>query len=153
MDGGFAVGKESRLALCWQADNGFGRTCEPHLRLQSKHKYSSNTPFRAKQNKKDTDLRRMATFFLRKMICVQPLVCEHPDGFGLAYEPYPCKQGGWREVTSIPAKTKQKGHRIGVLLFWLGWMGSNHRNARVKVWCLTAWLHPNIALVFYHILF
>ena len=49
MDGGFAVGKESRLALCWQADNGFGRTCEPHLRLQSKHKYSSNTPFRAKQ--------------------------------------------------------------------------------------------------------
>ena len=52
-----------------------------------------------------------------------------------------------------PTKTKQKGHRFGVLLFWLGWMGSNHRNARVKVWCLTAWLHPNIALVFYHILF
>ena len=27
--------------------------------------------------------------------------------------------------------------------FWLGWLDSNQRNARVKVWCLTAWLHPN----------
>ena len=27
--------------------------------------------------------------------------------------------------------------------FWLGWMDSNHRDARVKVWCLTAWLQPN----------
>ena len=49
MDGGFAFGKESRLSFCWQADNGFSRTCEPHLCLQSKHKYSSNTPFRTKQ--------------------------------------------------------------------------------------------------------
>ena len=95
MDGGFAVGKESRLTFCWQADNGFSRTCAPHLHLQSKYKYGSKTPSLA----------------------------------------------------------KQKGHRFGVLLFWLGWMGSNHRNARVKVWCLTAWLHPNIALVLYHILF
>ncbi len=83
-------------------------------------------------------------------------------------EPYPCKQrtafGGLahhicvalqhKEVrtSTIPTKTKQRGHQFGVLLFWLGWMGSNHRNARVKVWCLTAWLHPNIALVLYHIL-
>ena len=49
MDGGFAFGKESRLAFCWQADNGFSRTCEPHLCLLCKRKYSSNTPFRAKQ--------------------------------------------------------------------------------------------------------
>lgn len=25
---------------------------------------------------------------------------------------------------------------------WLGWLDSNQRTARVKVWCLTAWLHP-----------
>ena len=30
MDGGFPFGKESRRALCWQADNGFRRTYEPH---------------------------------------------------------------------------------------------------------------------------
>ena len=29
-------------------------------------------------------------------------------------------------------------------LSWLGWVDSNYRNARVKVWCLTAWLQPNI---------
>ena len=28
--------------------------------------------------------------------------------------------------------------------FWLGGLDSNQRNARVKVWCLTAWLHPNV---------
>ena len=27
---------------------------------------------------------------------------------------------------------------------WLGWQDSNLRNDRVKVYCLTAWLHPNI---------
>ena len=94
MDGGFAFGKESRLAFCWQADNGFSRTCEPHLCCDATQ---SGQTLRSGQNKKDTDL---VSF-----------------------------------------------------LFWLGWMGSNHRNARVKVWCLTAWLHPNIALVLYHILF
>ena len=26
---------------------------------------------------------------------------------------------------------------------WLGWLGSNQRNDRVKVCCLTTWLHPN----------
>ena len=30
--------------------------------------------------------------------------------------------------------------------FWLGWQDSDLRNARVKVWCLTAWLHPSIIL-------
>ena len=29
--------------------------------------------------------------------------------------------------------------------YWLGWMGSNHRNDGVKVRCLTTWLHPNVA--------
>ncbi len=29
---------------------------------------------------------------------------------------------------------------------WLGWQDSNLRNARVKVWCLTAWLHPIITI-------
>ena len=29
-------------------------------------------------------------------------------------------------------------------LFWLGWEDSNRRDARVKVWCLTTWLQPNI---------
>ena len=27
---------------------------------------------------------------------------------------------------------------------WLGWVGSNHRDDRVKVCCLTAWLHPKV---------
>ena len=49
MDGGFAFGKESRLAFCWQADNGFSRTCEPRFCLQRKQKRGSNTPFQAKQ--------------------------------------------------------------------------------------------------------
>ena len=40
-----------------------------------------------------------------------------------------------------------------VFLFWLGWMGSNHRNARVKVWCLTAWLHPNMSVLFFAYVF
>ena len=31
--------------------------------------------------------------------------------------------------------------------FWLGWLDSNQRNARVKVWCLTAWLHPIVQLL------
>ena len=50
---------------------------------------------------------------------------------------------------------RKTDHRVMVCFLWLGWMGSNHRNARVKVWCLTAWLHPNInfANVLYHILF
>ena len=30
-------------------------------------------------------------------------------------------------------------------LFWLEWVDLNHRNAGVKVPCLTAWLHPKIA--------
>ena len=95
MDGGFAFGKESRLAFCWQADNGFSRTCEPCFCLQRKQKVVRT--LRSGQIKRPTLL-------------------------------------------------------VG-LFIWLGWMGSNHRNARVKVWCLTAWLHPNIALVLYHILF
>ena len=33
---------------------------------------------------------------------------------------------------------------FSICLFWLGWVDSNYRNARVKVWCLTAWLQPNI---------
>ena len=31
--------------------------------------------------------------------------------------------------------------RLG-LKIWLGWQDSNLRNDRVKVYCLTAWLHP-----------
>ena len=26
---------------------------------------------------------------------------------------------------------------------WLRWLGSNQRNDRAKIWCLTSWLHPN----------
>ena len=32
---------------------------------------------------------------------------------------------------------------------WLGWPDLNRRDARVKVWCLTAWLHPKILLYYY----
>ena len=33
---------------------------------------------------------------------------------------------------------------VRTFLFWLGWEDSNRRDARVKVWCLTTWLQPNI---------
>ena len=28
------------------------------------------------------------------------------------------------------------------IIYWLGWLGSNQRDDRVKVCCLTTWLHP-----------
>ena len=103
-----AEGEAFAHALCLQVDNGLGQ---------------KNEPSQQKKEKQTIDSQRMATFFLRKMICVQPLVCEHPDGFGLAYEPYPCKQGGWREVTSIPAKRKKNRPSIDGLLSLAGMDG------------------------------
>ncbi len=35
----------------------------------------------------------------------------------------------------------------GTIIKWLPWVDSNHRNVRVKVWCLTAWLQGNNQVV------
>ena len=53
-------------------------------------------------------------------------------------------------VLHLSTSMQQKSRPKGLLFCWLGWLGSNQRNARVKVWCLTTWLHPNITVIFYH---
>ena len=53
-------------------------------------------------------------------------------------------------ISAIPAKTK--GTRVGAYcLGWDSWIRTSE-NARVKVWCLTAWLYPNIFMrqLLYH---
>ena len=40
-------------------------------------------------------------------------------------------------------KTKESGLTT-LFCFWLGCRDSNPGNVRVRVWCLTAWRHPNI---------
>ena len=35
----------------------------------------------------------------------------------------------------------------GTIIWWLPRMDSNHRNVRVKVWCLTTWLQGNTEMV------
>ena len=47
-----------------------------------------------------------------------------------------------RITRPLAAVNKNAGRKTGIFI-WLGWMDSDHRNARVKVWCLTAWLQPN----------
>ena len=51
-----------------------------------------------------------------------------------------------RRLTFIGSQNpnQTKRHLKRCLFVWLGWMDSNHRNATVKVWCLTTWLQPNI---------
>ena len=51
-----------------------------------------------------------------------------------------------RRLTFIGSQkpNQTKKHPSGCFFVWLGWMDSNHRNATVKVWCLTTWLQPNI---------
>ena len=51
-----------------------------------------------------------------------------------------------RRLTFIGSQNpnQTKKHPEGCFFVWLGWMDSNHRNATVKVWCLTTWLQPNI---------
>ena len=51
-----------------------------------------------------------------------------------------------RRLTFIGSQSpnQTKKHLFRCLFVWLGWMDSNHRNATVKVWCLTTWLQPNI---------
>ena len=32
-----------------------------------------------------------------------------------------------------------------LVFYWLGYLDSNQGNARFRVWCLTAWLYPNLS--------
>ncbi len=43
-------------------------------------------------------------------------------------------------------QNKKAPTNVETFSFWLGWEDSNRRDARVKVWCLTTWLQPNIKL-------
>ena len=47
----------------------------------------------------------------------------------------------------VLAWANKKVSTFKILTSWLGWEDSNRRNARVKVWCLTTWLQPNILIL------
>ena len=47
----------------------------------------------------------------------------------------------------VLAWANKKVSTFKILTSWLGWEDSNRRNARVKVWCLTTWLQPNIFIL------
>ena len=59
---------------------------------------------------------------------------------------YTCKVSGdsTGNRTRDPLIKSQMLYRLSYrVMQWLGWLGSNQRNDRVKVCCLTTWLHPN----------
>lgn len=39
---------------------------------------------------------------------------------------------------------KKAAHAATLFDLWLGYLDSNQGNARFRVWCLTAWLYPNV---------
>ena len=47
-------------------------------------------------------------------------------------------------IPFIYPQQKNKGYQMVSFVFWLGCRDSNPGNVRVRVWCLTAWRHPNI---------
>ena len=50
----------------------------------------------------------------------------------------------WRfELQTLWLKVKCSTDWASGTKEWLPWMDSNHRNVRVKVWCLTTWLRGN----------
>ena len=53
--------------------------------------------------------------------------------------------GAWK------MKNTKRKSRLRDFSFWLGCRDSNPGNVRVRVWCLTAWRHPNIFNIRYYI--
>ena len=51
-----------------------------------------------------------------------------------------------RGSSSASSTKKRRQHICATFSFWLGCRDSNPGNVRVRVWCLTAWRHPNIYL-------
>lgn len=41
-------------------------------------------------------------------------------------------------------KIKKAAFSATLFYLWLGYLDSNQGNARFRVWCLTAWLYPNV---------
>ena len=117
---GFSLREAFAHGLSLQADNALGQKNEPYLCCSATQSGRTFT-IPAKKEKDLTRwfglglywLQRMATFSQRKMICAEVLVSKLPDTFRLAYEPYPCEQGGWCEETSIPAKERKKHLKRG----------------------------------------
>lgn len=46
----------------------------------------------------------------------------------------------------LPFISEQKKSPLlwAFIALWLGYLDSNQGNARFRVWCLTAWLYPNL---------
>ena len=88
----------------------------------------------------------------KPVACMKRRRCRHEAKRAVAS---PCAEGTLHRAKPCfifhapQARFIEKSTCLGKCFFLAGVAGFGPTNARVKVWCLTAWLYPNISLSFF----